>query len=133
MKNFLLRISAIFMSVVVLFSTLSFTVEQHFCGDFLVDTSFVGQAEKCDMNPGTSSKEKNNCCKDEVHQIDGQDELQKQNPVVLTAKQQKVIVAFSYAYYKFFSDFTLKKNDYHNFSPPDLERDILVLHQTFLI
>ena len=37
MKKFLHKSMAILMAVVVLFTTMSFTVDMHYCGDSLVD------------------------------------------------------------------------------------------------
>lgn len=122
------------MAVIVLLSTMSFTVEKHYCGDFLVDVSFIGEAEKCNMNANKAAlMKKKNCCKDEVHHIEGQDELQKDSSNKLTFEQQKAIIAFAFSYQSLFVGFTKEKKYYHDFSPPDLERDLQVLYQTFLI
>lgn len=134
MKKLLYKISSIVMAIVVLLSTMSFTVEKHFCGDFLVDVSFVGNVEKCEMNKSASTNvKKKNCCKDEVHHIEGQDELQKDTSVKLTFDQQEFIAAFTFSYHSIFSGIKLEKEFYKDFSPPNLNRDILVLYQTFLI
>ena len=44
------------MALLVLFSTFSFSVAQHYCGDVLVDYSFMGHAESCDMEVQESAK-----------------------------------------------------------------------------
>lgn len=134
MKKVLYKIASTLMAVIVLLSTMSFTVEKHFCGDFLVDVSFVGDVEKCNMDKSISiNVKKKNCCKDEVHHIEGQDELQKDNADKLTFSQQKFVAVFTFSYYSVFTELRLEKEFYKDFSPPDLNRDIQVLYQTFLI
>ena len=71
MKEFLVKISSFLLAFLVLISTFSFTVEKHFCGDFLVDVAYVGHTDGCGMESVTSSKtSKKNCCKDEVQKIE---------------------------------------------------------------
>ena len=44
------------MAIVVLFSTMSFTVDMHYCGDNLVETAIFHKAKGCGMemeNPST--------------------------------------------------------------------------------
>ena len=71
------------MAFVVLFSTMSFTVDMHYCGDTLMDTAIFHKAETCGMemeNPLTDgcSITKKNCCNDEQIVVDGQNELKLQ-------------------------------------------------------
>ena len=69
------------MGLLVFLSTMSFTIESHYCGDVLVDTSVLGKVESCGMEvqQKPSSKEcditKKNCCSDEQLVVDGQDNL----------------------------------------------------------
>ena len=122
------------MAIIVLLSTMSFTVEEHFCGDFLVDVSYVGSAKKCnDVSGDFATIKKKNCCKDEVHHIEGQDELQNDPSSKFTFEQQKIITAFTCSFLALFGKFKLKKEFYKDFLPPDLNKDIQVLYQTFLI
>ena len=92
MKPFLLKIASVFLAFSVLFSTFSFTVEKHFCGEFLVDVSYFGEAKGCGMETAAKMafKKKKNCCKDEVFQIEGQDELQKSSSEELSFDKQKM-------------------------------------------
>ena len=122
------------MAIVVLLSTMSFTVEKHFCGDSLVDISIVGNVERCNTDKNLSKTTmKNNCCKDEVYHIEGQDKLQKESLSKLSFEQQKVFVAFLFSYHSIYVDYKNEQSFYKDFSPPDLDRDIRVLYQTFLI
>lgn len=134
MKRILYKISSAIMAIVVLLSTMSFTVEKHFCGDSLVDISIVGNLERCNTDKNLSKTTmKNNCCKDEVYHIEGQDKLQKESLSKLSFEQQKVFVAFLFSYQSIYVDYKNEQSFYKDFSPPDLDRDIRVLYQTFLI
>ena len=80
MKEFLVKISSFLLAFLVLISTFSFTVDSHYCGDFLIEVSFTGETECCGMKMDTTSKiKKKNCCKHEVQKIEGQDELKLTN------------------------------------------------------
>ena len=119
------------MAFLVLLSTMSFTVEKHYCGDYLVDVSYLGNADSCDMNMDAS--EFTNCCKDETFHIEGQDKLQKNSADDLSLNQQKIILSFAISYQAIFEDVFTKIEFYKDFSPPDILLDYQVFYQTFLI
>tara|TARA_R110002033_G_scaffold155892_1_gene192145 strand:+ start:131 stop:289 length:159 start_codon:yes stop_codon:yes gene_type:complete len=51
MNNNFYKIASFLMALLVLFSTFSFTVDKHFCGNTLVDTAVFGKGESlCDGN-----------------------------------------------------------------------------------
>ena len=131
MKSIFTKIASILIAFLVLFSTFSFTVEKHYCGDFLVDVSIIGNADSCDMKIDAS--EMKNCCKDEVYHIEGQDKLQKNSIDDLSINQQKIILSLAISYQAIFADAALEKEFYKDFSPPDILSDYQVLYQTFLI
>lgn len=134
MKHFFRKISAVLIAFLVLFSTFSFTVEKHFCGDFLMDVSITGNLEVCatDIAPDASIKMKK-CCKDEVQEIEGQDELQ-QNPVAEFDFQKKqFLTAFVLFYTDLFIENESNINFYKDFIPPDIPFDYQVSYQVFLI
>ncbi|MDG1528987.1 MAG: hypothetical protein P8I51_03075 [Polaribacter sp.] len=131
MKSIFNKIASISMAFLVLLSTMSFTVEKHYCGDFLVDVSIIGNADSCDMKMDLSDS--NNCCKDEIYHIEGQDKLQKNSTDDLSLNQQKIIIALVISYQTIFVDVDLEKEFYKDFSPPDILQDYQVLYQSFLI
>ena len=99
MKQFSTKIASLTLALLVLLSTFSFTVDKHYCGDFLVDVSFTGEAEGCGMKMDqTSSTKKKNCCKDEVQKIEGQDELQNHKVDNITFENQQFLVTFLTSY-----------------------------------
>jgi hypothetical protein len=134
MKQIIAKKTSLLLAFLVLFSTFSFTVEKHYCGDLLMDVSFTGNAEGCAMNlDAVASAKKKNCCKDEVHQIDGQDLLQFNKTEKISFNKQQFITAFLV----FKADLLLKNESENNFnkefSPPDIRLEYQILYQTFLI
>jgi hypothetical protein len=134
MKSFLIKIASSFTAILVLLSTFSFTVEKHYCGDFLVDVSFIGSADDCGMKMETTliSKTKD-CCKNEVHKIEGQDELQQSSDFKFDFKNQQFLTAFFISHKDLFIDSQSNKTNYKDFSPPEIPSDYRVLYQVFLI
>jgi hypothetical protein len=117
----------------VLFSTFSFKVEKHFCGDFLIDVSFIGNADDCGMHGEKAPIKKKNCCKDEVHYIEGQDELQQTSVDEFDFFQQQFVVSF----FVYKNNLLLENNSnkiyFKDSPPPDIPVDFQVLYQSFLI
>ena len=136
MRQIMTQIASFFMAVLVLFSTFSFTVEQHFCGDLLVDTSFYGKAQSCGMEIQEDADDCNDmgimCCSEELLTIEGQDEL-KISLDQLKFEQHQILVAFVFSYLDLFEDLPNNNNFLEDYPPPLLIRDFQVLHQTFLI
>ncbi|MFY9243206.1 MAG: hypothetical protein WAO74_09280 [Polaribacter sp.] len=134
MKQFLTKISSLSLAFLVLLSTFSFTVDKHFCGDFLVDVSITGKSDNCGMKMDkVSSTKKKNCCKDEVQKIEGQDELQINKVENITFENQQFLISFINSYQILFINFDEELDFYKDFSPPDIPLDYQVQYQSFLI
>lgn len=134
MKSILTKIASLTLALLMLFSTFSFTVEKHYCGDFLVDVSFTGETEGCGMVMAKNQpSKKKNCCKDEVHQIDGQDELQHHKVDSITFENQQFLVALVVFHNALFVENKSNTTFYKDFSPPDIPKDYQILFQSFLI
>jgi hypothetical protein len=138
MYEVLKKITAIIMAFVVLFSTMSFSISEHYCGDHLVDAGLFSKAESCGMemekpspNKDCSIK-KSNCCSDIVKQFDGQNELKTQ-VINLDVEQHLFIASFIYSYVNLFEGLDKNIIPFKNYSPPLLVTDIHVLDQVFLI
>ncbi|PNQ73879.1 hypothetical protein C1T31_06010 [Hanstruepera neustonica] len=124
------------MALLVLFSTVSFTVEKHFCGDVLVDISVFSEVQKCGMEMDAAeqpSMTKKSCCKDTTDVIKGQDELTVKTFDDIEFEQQVFLVAFSHTYFDLFEDLTEREILHKDYSPPNLVYDIQVRDQVFLI
>lgn len=128
------------MALMVLFSTLSFTVDMHYCGDMLVDYSFFEAADGCGMEANQPEMNYDNsfmemsmdCCTDLEIVMEGQDDL-KISVDQLTFEQQIFVTAFFYSYINLFKGVDKDTNSFNEYSPPPLIRDIQILDQTFLI
>ena len=124
------------MALLVLFSTVSFTVEKHFCGNVLIDVSVFAKAEKCGMEALEKEQEtitKKLCCKDEIEVIKGQDELKVSSINNLTLQQQLFITTFTFTYINLLEGLESQIVPHKDYSPPNLVADIQVLDQVFNI
>ncbi len=118
------------MALLVMLSTLSFTVEKHFCGDTLVDAALFTEVKGCGMEmPSTTKK---SCCKDEIDLVKGQDEL-KYSFNDFDLDQQQFIATFFYAYIDLFEGLPEQVIPFKDYSPPNLFYDRQVLHDVFII
>lgn len=126
------------MALIVLISTFSFAIEQHYCCDVLVDFSFFGAAESCGMDvqkkmhPEQSGLSKKDCCNDEVLSINGQDNL-KLSFEKWTIDQQPLVATFIYTYLNFYEGLPTNIVPFSDYPPPLLVKDIQILDQIFLI
>ncbi len=138
MKQLFKKIGAILMAFVVLLSTMSFTISEHYCGDHLVASSFFSKAESCGMkmeNPSPNKDcgiQKDNCCKDVIKQIKGQNDL-KIDFQTLNFEQQQFITSFVYTYSNLFEGFKTNSIPFKYYSPPQVDKDINVLYRVFRI
>ncbi len=125
------------MAFVVLFSTMSFTVDMHYCGGALVETAIFQKAKGCGMDMEKPSSEgcaitKKNCCNDKQISIDGQDDLQLYFDL-LTVNQQLFVASFVYSYINLFEGFDENVASYRDYTPPLVPRQIYKLDETYLI
>ncbi|WP_066219145.1 HYC_CC_PP family protein [Formosa haliotis] len=137
MKSPFHKILAITMSFVVLFSTFSFSVDMHYCGETLVDVAINKDAIGCGMEelqapPLKSAISKKGCCTDHKVVVNGQDEL-KSVPSQLTLDQQLFVTTFVYTYQSLFVALPKQIIPFQAYSPPLLVSDIQLEYDTFLI
>ncbi|WP_289038566.1 hypothetical protein [uncultured Zobellia sp.] len=139
MKKVFHKISSVLMAFVVLFTTMSFTVNMHYCGDSLVDFSVFKSAETCGMekaqpvksceNPTMTEKD---CCTDQQFVKEGNQDL-KTSFDKLTFDQQTFVATFFYTYINRFEGLDENIVPFKDYSPPFVERDIQTLYETYLI
>lgn len=128
------------MALIVLFSTMSFSLDMHYCGDHLVDFSFAEKVDTCmmkaEMSKTSSSCEvmemEMDCCTDVEVVVEGQDDL-KISFDQLTFDQQVFVASFVYSYISRFEVFDNDVVPFKDYAPPPLIRDVQILDQTFLI
>jgi len=137
MKQFIHKIASVLMAFGVLFSTMSFTIDMHYCGDTLVDTAVFSKAKTCGMESmETSSCEtpqlKKKCCSEEQISFEGEDELQLTFEDI-NFNQQVFVSSFVYTYINLFKGLEENIIPLQDYSPPLVVKDILLLDEQFLI
>jgi hypothetical protein len=137
MKQAFHKIMSMLMAFVVMFSTMSFTLNMHYCGDTLVETAVFHKAKGCGMEMGNPSFEgctmiKKNCCSDEQQAISGQDELQLSFDKI-SFDQQVFVAAFSHTYNNLFELSEDVTPSLITYPPPIIVRQLYKLDETYLI
>ena len=137
MKSALRKIGALLLAVLMLASTISWTVEQHYCLGRLVDVAFFSKAQDCGMAMGLSGLEDEDseampCCENEVTTIDGQDQL-KLSKEVSNLEPSDIIFALSVVLPELFLDHPQEELEFSYHPPPKLTKEIYLLHEVFLI
>ena len=137
MKTAFQKIATCLLALLVLGSTLSFTVDMHYCGDQLVDYAVLQHAKGCGMDMSSDSNRealsKEQCCSDEQLIVEGQDELSTAKEHTLKAPQSYILVSFALASLNLFKDLENVSIPFKDYHPPLIIPDILREQQTFLI
>jgi hypothetical protein len=129
---------SLLMALLVLFSTMSFSLNIHYCGDHLVDFSLFDTADTCMMKAEISKSSSEcalmdmDCCSDVEIVIEGQDDV-KIAFDQFTFEQQVFITSFAISYINLFEGFDSNVIPFKDYSPPPLILDIHILDQSFLI
>ncbi|WP_416377301.1 HYC_CC_PP family protein [Algoriphagus sp. C2-6-M1] len=138
------KISTILLSILVLLSSTSLTFGMHFCMGQLESIALFSEAKPCDMHlmKSQNASEKHDpdcdhelaeksCCEDHSIVTEGSKELSIITPV---SAPDFHMTAFLYAVVSFM--FIAPEADYNTFrdySPPLIDRDIVVLVQSLII
>ncbi|KKM80644.1 hypothetical protein LCGC14_1337780 [marine sediment metagenome] len=126
------------MAFVVMLTTMSFAVDLHYCGETMVDFSFLHKVETCGMEkvlapqPCENTVSEKSCCSDEQIVMDGHNDL-KTSYHTLTFEQQTFIASFLYSYINSFEASDVNIIPFKAYSPPFLIHDVQILHETYLI
>ncbi|MGB5645575.1 MAG: hypothetical protein WBM55_00540 [Muriicola sp.] len=132
------KIGSLMMALLVLFSTMSFSMDMHFCGDSLVDFKFYQKAETCGMSMDMPMRDmmsddmEMHCCSDVEVVLTGQDDLQLSIDQ-FSFEQQTFILAYTFAYIYLFDKVNDQPIPFKEYSPPILIKDVQLMDQTFLI
>jgi len=126
------------MAVVVLLSTMSFTISEHYCGDSLVDWALFEKAEDCGMEKQQPilldgcSVQKDTCCNDVLNLIEGQHAL-KINTTEVSVEQKVGVMFCMPAAIELFEVFDTNIDSFNDYPPPLLVQDLQLLHEVFII
>jgi hypothetical protein len=124
------------MAFLLLLSTVSFTVEKHFCGDKLIAVAMFSSVEKCTTEVvGTEHEEliKVPCCKDVLELVSGQNQLNSKPFQNWNVDQQHILAAPISSCSIQFVILEKEKHSQINYHPPNLVTDLQVLDQVFII
>lgn len=130
------KILSVIIALVVLFTSLSFTIEKHICEDEIMDVSVITNSDYCDMhdmdnNVNGHDEKDDQCCVENINLIPGNKNVQEAINH-LEINQVKFILAFNYTYLDLFEK---RENivPFTDTSPFIVDKDLQILYQTFLI
>lgn len=126
----------VIMAFLVLFSTIYITIESHMCGNVLIDVAVFTEVEKCKMEAFEMEQmaiTKENCCKDELEVLKGQEDLKLTSLEDLRTDQEFFITSLVYSFANLFEGLPIQIILHKDYSPPILITDIHVLDQVFII
>lgn len=124
----------ILMAFLVLLSTVSFTVDKHFCGAVLVDQAVWAPANTCGMEmDAEEAGGEDSCCSNEKQVVDGQDELKRSPKTQHSVQLEFFIAAFTCSYSRFFEEAQKEDPPFKSYVPPLLVTDIQIRDQVYLI
>ena len=130
MNKALKHIASLMMAFLVMLSTMSFTVDKHYCGEHLVDKAVFSKAKTCGMQMNAAAED--HCCTNEKVSVEGQDEL-KISFDSFGFHQQVFLSTFTYTYFELFESLPEQIIPFEDYSPPLLVQDIQLVDQVFLI
>lgn len=132
------KIFSVILSLVILVTSMGFTVSSHVCGGKKVKTVLsIGSSDvSCGMekkanNCSTKPIMKKNCCEDEVLLIQNDEDYTQQ--LTNFDFSPDFLIAYFTSYIELFENETIETDFFTDHSPPPLIKDIPVLVQSFLI
>ncbi|MFD2586352.1 hypothetical protein ACFSQJ_05395 [Croceitalea marina] len=124
------------MALMLLLSTVSWTVDKHLCMDRVMDVALFAKAEDCGMEAAIAVLEEegveNHCCDDETFVVEGQNDL-KLSFNDFEFEQQLFLVAYTLSLPYLNKKIESEKLSYEYYPPPILIKDIQLLDEVFLI
>lgn len=123
------------MTILLLLSTVSFSVKKKYCSDSLVDITVLPEFETC---CGISLKDvkaglKSSCCSEKAEIIEGQPIINNVTFSDLDEDQKLVLTAFVFFYVNLFEGLPQFYIPHELYDPPKLVVDKLPLEQVYLI
>ncbi len=141
--QFLNKILALILALIVIFSSLSFTVEKHICMDEVTDVSFFTEADTCEMQTDecedtgikdhTGSFDDQDCCTN-VHELIPGTNIEQPALDGFEINTLPFIITYAFTYLNLFKD-NKEHVPFSGYISPHVltDRNIQILYQTFLI
>lgn len=137
MRDNLNKIVSITMAVLLLASTVSWTVDKHLCMGRVMDVAFFHNAEDCGMKAALAVLESDqkipHCCDDESLTIAGQDDLMNVIWDDIDIANQYFIQSFVYTYHNLLVDFFTNEQPIFESPPPRAFTSLHILYEVYLI
>jgi hypothetical protein len=128
MQRIGLQIFSWAMSLLVLVSTVSWTVDQHICMGRVVSTAVFSEAAGC----GMAMSEDNKCCDHKTDTLKGQDDLKHSEVIIDFAPVAIVVDSFVLSIVKP-TEITAEVPSVFRPNPPDPPERLHLMFQVFLI
>ena len=137
MKTIIHKLSALGLALLVLFSTFSFTVDFHYCGDHLMDVAFMEPTEACSMDsdmqiPTGDCTIGGTCCSD-LALVQDAPEVINHGPDLQFLQSAEMLVVFYQLPQLVIDEQETVYDRIQRYEPPGRAADIQLLFQTFLI
>lgn len=137
MKALTHTFGSVAMALLLLASTIPWTVGKHKCMGRIVDVALFADAEDCGMglDPATAPEDglQRSCCADEHITIVGQDDLRLVFNGLELGGHLVYLVPSTIGFWEAYIGFGLPPIHLSQYPPPQLPKDRVVLHQVFLI
>lgn len=117
------------MGLLVLASTVSWTVEKHLCMGHVVSVAFFSEADDCGMAMGND----NHCCEDERFTLTGQEDLKSSLFEYAFDQAPAVFIESAGVDFKPLLVQSLEVIALWTYYPPPIFEDLQLLQQVFLI
>ena len=131
------RASCFILSFLIQWRAAGFRVNEHFCGSQIVGLALFGEAEVCQMkldSMNSCEEEEPSCCKNEEIIIEGREHVSTklQSKVSFENLEFKIVaVIYSSVIAVFQTKPVVTFSD--NYDPPEIQQEIRILVQSFLL
>ena len=125
---------SVLLALIILLSSLNFSLSAHYCGQTIVDVALFGDAEACLMSAEMNNdSEEEPCCSDRQIIIEGEDYLSSKS----FEKQEVEKIDIILADLQFPIELLLEEEQTNSsllqYTPPLIEQDITLAVQSFLL
>ncbi|OIQ27956.1 MAG: hypothetical protein BM564_11205 [Bacteroidetes bacterium MedPE-SWsnd-G2] len=138
LKKVFYKLSAMMLAIVVLFSSVSFTVDKHFCAGNLIDVSILSSVERCGGDAMKSYESEHQsltkgCCKDVREIVEGVDVLNIKPSLKYVFSVCDLPQDLNFEFNSFVAPQSKKQFVLGLYNGPPKAPNLQVLYQSFLI
>lgn len=155
------RLSAFFLTFLMLFSSVGFSIDVHYCKGGIEKIGFFGEADECDMmkdakievvqetehaccgnkqkkiaqcekKSSDESFKKGNCCHNENYMLQTVEDGTTSSYLEVSNEDLDFVTVFIINTFYLFDGENVGESNYY-YKPPLIDYDVTILHQVFLI